>query len=152
MAKSKSKPKGDPNDVRHVPIRTREEAEEALAEMEKIAAEIEPKMRRANDLKTAVTQFAIKKKVGVFQFDEHHYQLITRSNTGWDVAKLKKIVKNVKVDGKKLWNLITVRQLDTDLLDAAVKQGWISEDAIEPAWTETKGAPFLQKYRGRANK
>ncbi len=140
----------------------------ALEEMESITEEIMPLMNRSVELKKAVTAFATDKRTTVIQLDDVYYRLIERKNRIWvgtpedmpvgapkRAASLREIVKGkrVKVNGKlvPLWNLITKRVVDPELLNQAVQQKWVTEKEIEKAYLEKSQAPFLQRYEGVAD-
>lgn len=144
-------------------VKTKAEAEEALTELDRIQTEIGPKMIEAAELKKAATAFAEKKNVDVVQLDGAYYRLITRNTRMWiatdddmpqgvkgGAKSLQSIVKGIKIGKKPLWQLITKRVPDPELIDEAVRQGWISEKKIGKAFIEKPQNPFLQRYEGVA--
>lgn len=138
-----------------VVVASKMEAIAALEEMLEIEEELSEKMVRSTELKKAATAYAVKKKVPVLQTDKGvYFRMVQRHSRGWDVKLLKEIVKGVKVkvNGKKvpLWNKITKRVPDPDLISEAVENGWISEQAVNKAYLMTPQQPFLQKFMGEA--
>ena len=151
-----------------ISIKSMADAQKALEEMEKIELEIAPQMRRATELKKAVTAFAVKKNIPVVQLDGVYYRHIQRNTHKWiptdedmpgtapkGAKSVMAIVKGrkVKIKGKSvpLWQLITKRVVDPQLIDQAVTQGHITEKEIEKAYVATPQAPFLQRYTGEAD-
>lgn len=132
-------------------VTSRKQAESELLKLSELQKEIRAKEDQAVFIKQAVTAYAIGKKIDVFQFDGFHYRLVTRTERGWNPIKLKKLLKDKKANGKSLWNLVTRRVVDSELLDAAIKQGWVKEKEIEKAYEERPGKSFLQRYTGRAS-
>lgn len=150
-----------------ISVTNMEEARQALEEIEAIEREIRPKMNRAVDLKKAVTNWAVGKKVNVVQLEDAYYRRIQRNTTLWvltdedmpekapkNARSIKSIVagKKVKFKGKMvpLWQLVTKRVVDPIGIDHAVSQGWIKEKEIGKALLEKPQAPFLQRYEGEA--
>jgi len=152
---------------KQIQIKSLEEAQEALARMDEIQDEIDPLMKEAVDLKKAVTEFAVKKKITVIQLDGAYYRQINRNTRMWvatpddmpeavaGAKSLREICKGitVKIKGKQvpLWNLVTRRVPDPAGIDKAVNEGWISEKEISKAYVEKPQAPFLQRYTGEAD-
>jgi hypothetical protein len=150
-------------------IKSVADAKKALERMEEIEAEISPLMKEATDLKVAATEFAVKKKVDAIQLDGVYFRQINRATRMWiaepddmpesapsKAKSLREICKGitVKVKGKKipLWQAITKRVPDPELIDKAVSNGWIDEDEIHKAYLEKPQKPFLQRYVGEAEK
>ena len=145
-------------------IKTKADALKALQRVDEIQAEIGPKMAEATELKRAATEFAKGKNMDVLQLDTAYYRLVERSSRMWvatdddlppgvkGAKSLRSICKgiSVKVKGKKvpLWQLITKRVPDPELIDEAVKKGWISEKEISKAYIEKPQSPFMQRYEG----
>lgn len=62
---------------------------------------------------------------------------------------LKSIVAKRMVERKgkkptKLWNLITKRVPDPEMIDLAVRSGWITEQEIAKAYIERPNAPYIR--------
>lgn len=133
-----------------VMVESKKDAIAALYEMERIGDFITPYMDRQVELKKAATKYCDDKNIDKVPVGDHHYSLVVRHSRSWNPVKLRKITKGIKIDGKSLWNLITIRVADPELIDLAVKKKWISKSKIEKAFEETPQAPFLQKYAGRA--
>ena len=152
MAKSKTKTAIEFQvPTRAIQITDMDAAIDALREMEEISEQIAVAQARTVDLKKEVTEWAVDKKVDVIQLDDHYYRQIQRTNSGWNVDKLKKIVKGLKTkEGKPLWNFITRRVPDPEAINVAVKRGLISESKINKAFEQTPQKPFLQKFLGEA--
>lgn len=131
-------------------ITTKKEAIAALKRLEEIQVEIEEALDESVRLKKGATAWAAETRTTVIQLDGAYYRLVQRYSRSWDEAKLRKLVKDVKVNGKALWNLITTRQPDPDKIQAAVAQGWIKQKEVDKAFIEKPQAPFLQRYVGEA--
>lgn len=140
---------------REISIRSLDDAIAALERVDAIQEQIDPLMREATDLKRAATQFAVSKKLDTIQLDGHYYRHIQRYNKLWDAEVLKRIVKGkfVKFRGKKtpLWQLVTKRIPDPELIQEAVAQGWVKEKEVALAFVEKPQSPFLQKFQGFAD-
>lgn len=132
-----------------VSVSSKREAIAALEEMEAIGDLIAPYMDRQVELKKATTAYCAIKKIDKLPVNDHHYSLVTRHSRAWNPAKLKSLTRDVKVGGKSLWMKVTRRVPDAELIDRAVKHGWISEKKISKAFEETPQQPFLQRYQGR---
>jgi hypothetical protein len=126
----------------------------ALHEFDQVQTELEPLMRQATELKKAATYYAAKKRLDVVQLEGRYFRLISRTNRYWDAAELQKIIgnKTVKVKGKtkKLWQIVTKRVPDAELISEAIDKGYLDEDEIGVAFKESKQQPFLQRYEGKA--
>lgn len=143
-------------------IKTKAEAEEALARVVELEEEISPKMNEATALKVAATEWAVSKGVEVVQLDGCYFRQITRYNRTWiatdddiptaggKVKSLQSIVKGKKVGITPLWQKVTKRVPDPEKIAEAVGKGWISEKEVEKAFYEKPQKPFLQKYVGDA--
>ena len=136
-----------------VSVNSKREAIEALTMMEEIQEIIQPYMDMQVDLKKAATQFCTEKKIDKVPVGDHHYSLVTRHTRSWNPVKLRKIIKEkygkVKPGGKPLWNYITKRVVDPELINRAVAEGHMKEKVISKAFEETPQTPFLQRYSGR---
>lgn len=140
------------SDYQPIHIGSIDDAVAALEEMEEIEKEIAPKMARAVQLKKAATEFAVKKKIAAIQLEDGYYRQITRQTKVWDEERLREICKGLlAANGKPLWNFITKRRLDPEMLNKAVAKGYISEKKAGKAFSEKPQAPFLQKYVGEAS-
>lgn len=151
-----------------ITILNMQDAIEALEEMEAIQDEIAPKMARQVDLKKAVTEFAVKKKVDVVQLDGLYFRQINRATRFWvgettempaprpkGAKSLREICKGkfATVRGREipLWNYITKRVPDPEKISRAVELGFVKQTEIDKAFLEKPQAPFLQKYTGEAH-
>lgn len=151
-----------------IAIRSEIDAINLLGQLEELQAQIEPLQKQAVDIKTAVTKYAVEKKIDVLQLDDVYYRQVNRNSTTWvatpndmplnapeGAMSLAEICegKTVKVGGKtkKLWNLITRRTPSPELIEAAVRNNWVKADEIEKAFLEKPQAPFLQRYQGEAS-
>lgn len=137
-----------------ISVRSLDEAVAALERVDEIQVEIDPLMREATDLKKAVTEFVVKKRIDVVQLDGHYYRHIQRYSRTWDSNALYKLVRGlkVKVKGKStpLWQLLTRRVPDPEAINQAVALRWVRMEDIEDAFVEKPQAPFLQKFQGDA--
>jgi hypothetical protein len=149
------------------PIRTLDDAVALMEEFEAIRVEIEPKMDRQVEIKKAVTEYAVEKKLDVIQVDDAYFRKVQRENTFWvatddelptpkprGAMSLKSIVENIDVviNGRtrSLWNFITKRVPDPERIDEAVRRGYITEKEISKAYLAKQQAPFLQRFNGTA--
>lgn len=152
-----------------IAIRSGEDAIALLGQLEELQKQIEPLQKKAVEIKTAVTKFAVEKKIDVLQLDDVYYRQVNRSNYMWvatpndmptnapkGAMSLAEICegKVVKISGKKtkkLWNLITRRVPSPDLIEVAIRNNWIPAEEIAKAYLEKPQAPFLQRYTGEAS-
>lgn len=56
----------------------------------------------------------------------------------------------VKSIGKRLYNKVSTRKVDTKLLDSAIRDGWIDSEAIANSMVVSKSTPYMRvsKYTG----
>lgn len=152
-----------------VSVESKKDALAALDEMEEIQEFIDPLMKRAVELKKAAQQFAVTTKTVSLDLPQRsmYFRLIQRHTRMWvgtdedmpdpkpkNARSLKSITNEIiiKRKGKKptsLWNLITKRVPDSDLINEAVGKGWITDKKISKAFIEKPQAPFLQRYHGQ---
>lgn len=154
--------------VARVTVTNLDEAVAALEEMEEIGERIAEDMARQVDLKKATTAWAVKKKVDVIQLDGAYYRQINRASRFWvgeaadmpepapkGAKSLRAICAGLTatVKGREipLWNYVTKRVPDPDMIDRAVARGFIKESVISKAFIEKPQAPFLQRYNGEAS-
>lgn len=150
-------------------VESKKDAIAALDEMETIQEFIDPLMQRTVELKKAAQAFAVKTKTTSLDLPQRsmYFRLIQRYTRMWigtdedmpdpkpkNAKSLKEITSEIKIKrkGKKttsLWNLITKRVPDPDLINEAVGKGWITEKKISKAFVEKPQAQFLQRYHGQ---
>jgi hypothetical protein len=121
MATTKKKTAGRNVYGNNFEISTVDEAGFYLAEMVDIEAEVAAQMQRAVEIKKAVTEFAVKKKIDVIQLDSQYFRQINRSSRFWvatdaDMPSLPKGCEVPESDYRRshgqarqahpLWNLI----------------------------------------------
>lgn len=56
----------------------------------------------------------------------------------------------VKSIGRRLYNKVTTRKVDTKLLECAIRDGWIDQDTIANSMVVSKSTPYMRvtKYTG----
>lgn len=151
-----------------IKVKSKADAINALDQMEEIQEFIAPLMSRQVELKKAAQEYATKTKTTSIDLPTRnmYFRLVQRFTRVWvttdddmpepqpkGARSLKDITKGKKVKkGKKmvpLFNAITRRVADAELINEAVEKGWITEKEIAKAFIEKPQTPFLQRYHGQ---
>lgn len=151
-----------------IKVKSKADAIDALDQMEEIGEFIAPLMARQVELKKAAQDYAVKTKTTSIDLPTRnmYFRLVQRFTRMWvttdddmpepkpkNARSLKEITYGKKVKkGKKmvpLFNVITRRVADAELINEAVEKGWLTEKEIAKAFVEKPQTPFLQRYHGQ---
>lgn len=153
-------------------VKNAKQAKEALGAMRELQASIEeiekendlPEMRQdATEMKKAVQRWMEETEADQLQCDGYHATLIRGNYDGrWigtdedlvdanspdGAIPLRRILKKKfdKAGAKEVWQRITKRVVDPDVLDEVVAEGILAADEVAPAYVEKTKAPYLRIF------
>jgi hypothetical protein len=127
-------------------------AREAMEMAHELELGMKEDLKQISELKEGVVRWMVKNDQKQIAVEGGHATLVQRTGSGrWDREKLLKAVKKAYPTGrgwKNAWNAMTTpRQPDGMKIQQAVRDGLISEKAIEKAFTPgSDQKPFVQVY------
>lgn len=144
-------------------VDSEERAVEILEMMEAASEAIKPVTDFVAEARKQVTEFQRTRNVKVVQLEGHYWRLIQRMSRFWVATKadmpsprpkgamsLREICLDKTANGKPLWNFITRRVPDANLIELAVKNGFVTEKEISKAYLEKPSAAYIQRFNGEA--
>lgn len=122
-------------------VKTKADVEEAIRLRQELKADIQEAENDATELTKAIRGWMLDHKQDEIKVEGFRAKMIVRTSGAWNGRKLRRILK-----GKGLlpvWTRVTTRVPDPDKIQEAVGEGLITMDEIEPAYEETRGAPYI---------